>query len=252
VNKLLRISIVAGCLLSARSVEAIPLLQLDILNGHFDPVTETIIADGSTFTLVALLTPKPQQDAAPLLADTYYISAAINPSVPEPGASLGSFTWEGTAYDVTGDMTYGTPPIESSGLAPTDPGDLSPHGIFPTYFAEFSFQFSETNRTERYNVQEEPGGLTPTSATNNVAYYALFNITTSLSGTDVLHFDLYDSYIKTCSNTNSCVLDDTEIEHFAPFSHDAQSSSSVPEPQSLLLFGTGLVLATRIMRRKAT
>jgi hypothetical protein len=249
VTKFLKIAVCLVCLLSARSVGAYPLLQLDIVDGYYDPVTDTIVSSGPDFTLVALLTPRWNSNVGALLADTYYISAAVDPRLAPPGATLGSFTWNDTPYDVTGDMTYGTPPLEASG-AVRDSGDLSPHGIFPTYFSEFSFQFSPDNRTVAYDSQDDPGGLDPTTATNNISYFATFNLTTSLSGDNVLHFDLYDTYIKDCSRNRTCVPDE-DIDHFAPFSHDAQSTNSVPEPHTLLTLATGLLFASRLIPRKA-
>jgi hypothetical protein len=248
--KILRIFFVVLCLSAADAVEAYPLLQLDILGGHYDASTQTIVSDGPNFTLVALLTPKNNSSVESLLNDTYYISAAISPNVSEPGADLGTFSWNSTSYDVTGDMTYGTPPVEGSGLATGDPGDLAPHSIFPTYFREFEFQFSPTATTVSYNSQDDPGGLTPTSSTTGISYYATFNVTTELTGSNVVHFDLYDTLLRNCARTRTCTPDE-DIEHFAPFSHDAESSNthSVPEPQSLLLVSAGMLLASRALKR---
>ena len=59
------------------TVLAIPSLQLDIAGGTYDPVTETIIASSTPFTLYAYLVP----DSGAPLTGTYYISAAILPAV---------------------------------------------------------------------------------------------------------------------------------------------------------------------------
>jgi hypothetical protein len=223
--------------LAAATAEAYPILQLDIIGGHYDAATETIVSGGPDFVLVALLS----HADADLLADTYYISAAVSPNPGPAGGDLGNFSWNGTNYDVTDDMTYGTPPLEASG-ATHDGGDLPGHGIFPTFFREFSFQFSTANRTEEYNTEDNPSGLTPTSATTNVAYYALFNITTGLTGDNVLHFDLYNSAVRRNG--------DEDVDRHAPFSHDAESSNQkVAEPGSMLLMSMGLLFAARSMRR---
>jgi hypothetical protein len=241
------VALVVFLFVSAR-VEAFPALQLDILGGHYDPFTQTIVSDGPDFTLLALLTPNPlKNNLAELLNTTYYISAATSPAVGAGGSNLGSFTWDGVNYLVTEDMTFGTPPLEITGAA-GDAGDLGPHGIYPTYFTEFAFQFSPANRTISYNSAQDPGGLVPTSATTGVSYFAMFNITTSLQGSNVLHFDLYNSYLHSCSKAGTCAMDE-DIAMFAPFSHDAQSENRVPEAQSLLLMSTGLLIAGRLFRR---
>jgi hypothetical protein len=70
-------------------------------------------------------------------------------------------------------------------------------------------------------------------------YYAAFSVDTSLLSSDyVVHFDLYNT------ETGRQAANDTDIQSFAPFSHDAESCTnctSVPEPASLLLLGSGLV-----------
>jgi hypothetical protein len=237
----------AVVVLASVAAEAYPILQLDIIGGHYDAATQTIVSSGPDFTLVAILTPQNNQPVSPYLNDTYYISAAVSPQQGPNDTSLGSFTWNGSNYLVTEDMTYGTPPLEG-GIATTDPGDLASHSVFPTFFSEFNFQFSPDNRTVSYNTADNPGGLTPTTATTNISYFATFNITTALIGTNVLHFDLYNSLVQTCSRNRSCTYDE-DVELFAPFSHDAESSHRVAEPQSMLLMSVGLLLAAGMLRR---
>jgi hypothetical protein len=236
-------------ILASVSAEAYPILQLDIIGGQYDAATQTIVSSDSVFTLVAVLTPTANEPLTPYLSDTYYISAAVSPEHGPDDASLGSFTWNDTNYRVTEDMTYGVPPLDD-GNGAGDSGDLAPHSIFPTFFSEFSFQFSPENRTLQYNTADNPGGLTPTTATTNVSYFATFNITTSLVGSNVLHFDLYNSLVQSCRRSGTCTYD-ADIELFAPFSHDAESSVThhVAEPQSMLIMSVGLLVAARALRR---
>jgi hypothetical protein len=237
------------------TVAAAPLLQLDIAGGHYDAATQTIVADGPVFTLSAILTPKQnasQADINALLGDTYYVSAAVSPQYGPAGGTLGSFTFNGVSTDVTQDMTYGTPPLDTLGLD-SDPGDLAPHGVYPTYFQEFAFQFSPMNKALEYNTADNPGGLTPSAS--GTSYYASFAIDSSLLDPNyVIHFDLYDTLVHNCGNGRQtlpgCV--DIDVDHFAPFSHDAQSSPPVPEPASMLLIGSGIGAGLlRRFRRKA-
>src|SRR5215510_11136524 len=111
----------AAFVLVSSTAHAYPILQLDIIGGHYDASTETIVSDGKDFTLVAVLTPQNNKPVEPYLNDTYYISAAVSPGAGPTDSSLGSFSWNGTNYLVTEDMTYGVPPLEG-GSADTDPG----------------------------------------------------------------------------------------------------------------------------------
>ena len=113
-HRLLRTA--ALCLAFAGGVakaEAYPVLQLDIVGGYYDSATQTTTSTGSEFQLVALLTPNGNTSLADLLAETYFISVALTPQTGPTGiSSLGSFSWDGTSYDVTDDMVYGVPPME--------------------------------------------------------------------------------------------------------------------------------------------
>ena len=126
---------------------ALPTLQLDIGNGVYDTATETVIATSQTFTLFALLNSND-------VSGTYYISAAITPQV-DNGTDLGSFSFAGETIYVTEDMSYGTPPVEST----SNSDDLQKHSIYPTYFREFAFTFTG-DTVGVYNSQDDPGSFT--------------------------------------------------------------------------------------------
>lgn len=210
---------------------ALPTLQLDIGGGTYDLTTETIVSSGDSFTLYALLKPNLKNT----LSDTYYISAAVSPMVSD-GTDLGSFQFNGSTIDVTGDMVYGVPPLEQIlELQGWDSGDLPKHGIYPTYFAEFEFQFSSTNRATGYNTQDD-AGQGPIDDPSGGLYYAAFVVDLSdLSPGYSIHFDLYNTKLKNGG--------DIDVTQFAPFSHDAEArrTEQVPGPSTLLLLGSGLI-----------
>lgn len=227
---------------------ALNMLQLDIADGWYDTTTETIIASDSVFTLYALLTPKENASAVDieaLLADTYYVSAALLPKTDVAG-SFGSFTFNGVEIEVTKDMAYGAPPLADIDGGESDSGDLQPHDVFDTYYTEFSFKFDALNTTTPYNSEELPGGI---DTSGSGAYYAAFTVNVSnLSYPNIVHFDLYNTEVFLTAQGQNPV-DDIDTDDFAPFSHDAQSSP-VPEPGTMLLFGTGLAGLAAVGRRR--
>jgi hypothetical protein len=97
---------------------------------------------------------------------------------------------------------YGTPPISDLN-EDGNGGDLAPHGYFPTAFAEYVIPITGAGT---YTV----------------------SIANAVPG---VHFDLY-------------TLDELDrIDFFSPFSHDAEVvTPPVPEPATLTLLGSGLLL----------
>ena len=222
--------------LSSTQVLAIPALQLTINGGTYDTTTETTVTSDTIFDLYSLLT----ADSA---EGDYRLSIAVVPALTVgAGGDYGSFTLNGTVFDVTGDMVFGTPPADTFGR----PNSLPTHGIFDTYYMEYGFNFDPTQTSKPYNVTDTGNiGVIPVAGTG--AFWQMFEFdVTDLTANTLLHFDLYrvDLTTGTLFSANS----------FAPFSHDAEDGpqgNNVPEPQILILLGMGLIVSVFASRRNS-
>ena len=229
---------VSGLLLVAgNTVFAEPYLMLDADSDsvlYVGGEEESIVTTDPVFTLYALVNSESPEAPDPFVSEMYYISVALvpDPGEGDPGPVLGSYFIDGVEKDVVGDMIYGTPPIEDY----LKQNDLPSHGIFETYYHEYSFVVFEPNTATLYNSQDTPGGPTPNPL--GTLYYEDFEIDISgLAHGYALHFDLYTK--------NPLSL---EIDKFAPFSHDVLAT---PVPASVILGILGLGVVGMKLRKFA-
>ena len=149
------------------SAFALPVLQLDSPDGTYvgadpDPVkNESTVVMSDQFTVYAYGTPSGNTSATDIIDGSYVMSIAVVPQTIPPGGNLGSFTINGQTINVTADMVFGTPPVETlGGDQGTDPGDLPTHGVFETYFIEVEVDFVAGDQVTPYDAQTD-GQVTP-------------------------------------------------------------------------------------------
>ncbi len=234
-------------------VQALPYLQLDVLNGTYNSAKTGLFSEDSlptskSFTLRGLIDPSKGTPSD----DSFRISIAILNTafdVTSTAFDFGTFDFGGITYsNSTSGIQWGTPPSENT----ANNGDIAPHGIFDTTYFETSVNLIVNQTVSAYNV--DGSTLDQVDVGKSLYYIDSLVNTTNLNANYYLHFDFYTV------GSNFKVVD------FAPYSHDASSCVSgsascgpgtgttptIPEPTQLALLGVGflgMALARRNSRK---
>lgn len=217
----------------ASTALAIPVLQLYIDGATYDSVTETwVITTTDPFDLWVI----GDVDKFGTIYDVK-LSAAVSTS--EIG---GSITLAPTTTSVLTDPSTPSAPTPTANFPSADgaipqQGDgtsLPPHGIYQDGTSFFEWDLGD------FTLTDSPIGDFIDTFPIEFPDNGQINVyTVTVSGFTQVHFDAYDHVI-TGGNHAKLV--------FAPFSHDAEAS--VPEPATLLLLGSGLMVLGLFGRKR--
>jgi len=182
---------------------AVPALQLYIPGGTFNSTTQTWVSPGTSFEIWVIAA---NINTKPLFDITLVAALGKGVAPVDDGINIGGHSYQASEFH------FGAPPS-------SDPDNaLPPHDIYNTNYAEFSIGNSSGPFETVYDMQPGATG----SALGRIYKYQV-----DVTGYDWVHFDAY-------------AYDSQDRRKFAPFSHDAETGESVPEPATMVLMGLGL------------
>ena len=223
----------------SRIALAIPSLQLyidpdDNIGTEYDTTTETWLYKGANphFEMDAFALDKqlgsPQGDAFQGSDTTGKLAIALRGDALGAGidpTTLGSIEIDGNVINT---WQFGTPP--DSGLPG---GNLPPHGIYPTWYAVYSFDFGAFPGDPVFDAVPPVATVVTKPGWDQLLQINYGGLNGDL--VNRVHFDLFT------------LASDGSVFANNPFSHDAEadvrgrSGPPVPEPATLALLGAGLV-----------
>lgn len=223
----------------ARSSEAVPILQLYVEGATYDNSTETwVLTGGGTIRLWTIGNVAGPGGAGTIedvkLSIAYAAGATPTFSLtPTTTNGYGGFADPSTAAAPTllQTRTDGSTPLLGGGAPLPSHGEYGPE----TWWQEFLL--GDFNRTDSHIADFIDGFPTVTYA--NAGQINVYEISVAnFEGT--IHFDLYDH-----------VMAGNKAKYkFAPFSHDAEAGSPIPEPGTLALFGAGIAASIAKVRAR--
>jgi hypothetical protein len=225
-SKAIGVAVLAVALLAmGRPAYAIPALQVYIEGSTYDTATDTWVIGSSDFTLWVL----GDIGSYGTISD---VKLAAAYSTGESGSISLTPT---TASGITDPSTPSVPTLSGSGTgtAPlTGDGDPLPsHGIYGAGTSWFEFLLGDFSLTDSPIGDYTNGGCPSDPSCTYPSTGQINAYDVSITGFTWVHFDAYD-HIEGANHTKYV---------FAPFSHDGETTTTAPEPPTVVLLGLGLL-----------